>query len=147
MIGRFYLLVAFLCSLVLGVSVHFFAFDRAGVLETRTFLKNGITPRQATQSGPMLVIDGRIHPAFIPDSDSHKIRNGVGVSGDGRIIWFALSRRPVNFHTFARLFRDCLKTPNALFLDGTISQMWSPEKRRLSFHPAGPIIAVTRREE
>ena len=33
MIGRFYLLVAFLCFLVLGVSVHFFTFDRAGVLE------------------------------------------------------------------------------------------------------------------
>ena len=125
--------------------VFFAGGGRAGVMETRAFLKSGMRPRQATQSGPMLVINGRIHPAFIAASDSRKIRNGVGVPADGRGVWFALSTQPVNFHTFARLFRDCLKTPNALFLDGTISQLWSPQRRWLSFYPAGPIIAVTRR--
>nr|MBA2467132.1 phosphodiester glycosidase family protein [Sphingomonas sp.] len=40
--------------------------------------------RFATQSGPMLVIDGKLHPAFDHDGTSLHIRNGVGVGGDGR---------------------------------------------------------------
>jgi uncharacterized protein YigE (DUF2233 family) len=116
---------------------------QAGVTESRRFARLRIRPAHATQSGPMLVINGRIHPRFRPASESRKIRNGVGVAADGRTIYFVLSEDPVNFHTFARLFRDRLKTPNALFLDGTISQIYAPELRRYGgIMPMGPIIAV-----
>ena len=37
---------------------------------------------------------------------------------------FAISETPVNFHTFARLFRDRIGCRNALYLDGTISQFY-----------------------
>jgi len=83
----------------------------------------------ATQSGPMLVIHGRVHPAFKPDSVSRLFRNGVGVTGSGRVI-FAISDGPVNFYEFATLFRDCLKCTDALFLDGTVSSLYAPSLGR-----------------
>ncbi|MEO1749932.1 MAG: phosphodiester glycosidase family protein, partial [Pseudomonadota bacterium] len=87
--------------------------------------------------------DSALHPRFLPKSDSLHIRNGVGTSADGSKVWFAISQEPVNFHSFARLFRDHLKTPNALFLDGSISKLFAPDlnRRDLGF-PMGPIIGV-----
>ena len=73
--------------------------------------------RLATQSGPMLVIDNRINPIFIPGSTDRTRRNGVGISADGTLR-FVISEDRVNFHDFARLFRDELKCADALFLDG-----------------------------
>lgn len=97
----------------------------------------------ATQSGPLLVIDGRIHQAFMPNSNSRLYRNGVGVSRDGRAV-FAITEEPVNFYEFALLFRDGLECPNALFLDGSISSLYAPELGRNDFSMGlGPIIAVT----
>jgi uncharacterized protein YigE (DUF2233 family) len=113
------------------------------VVESRSFKAAAPACRIATQSGPMLVIDGQLHPRFLPDSDSFNIRNGVGVSGDGQKAWFAISNRAVTFHQFARLFRDHLHTPNALFLDGSISRLAVPALGRQDFGvPMGPIIGV-----
>lgn len=97
----------------------------------------------ATQSGPMLVIDGELHPRLIPDGTSKFYRNGVGVSADNKTAFFAISDRRVNFHDFARLFRDELKTPNALFFDGKVSRLYSPANARndLGF-PLGPIVGL-----
>ncbi|MDF9865491.1 uncharacterized protein YigE (DUF2233 family) [Methylorubrum pseudosasae] len=53
--------------------------DRAGVLDTGRYLRAKPAPDFATQSGPMLVIDGKIHPKISADGPSQKIRNGVGV--------------------------------------------------------------------
>lgn len=115
---------------------------KAGVLETNAYIAAGKRPRFATQSGPMLVIDGRLHPSFLPQSDSLKIRNGVGVDRNG-IVHFALSEGFVRFHDFATLFRDALGCDNALFLDGSISSLYAPEiGRQDSLFPMGPIIAV-----
>ena len=97
----------------------------------------------ATQSGPMLVIDGALHPRFIKDSDSRKIRNGVGMTDDGKAV-FVISDTPVNFYDFASLFRDKLGAKNALYLDGTISRLYAKDIRRNdSGLPMGPIISVT----
>ncbi|MEL7453414.1 MAG: phosphodiester glycosidase family protein, partial [Pseudomonadota bacterium] len=102
-----------------------------------------LSPDFATQSGPMLVIDGALHPAFNVDGPSKKRRNGVGISADGETKIFAISEEPVNFHTFATLFRDKLQAPNALFLDGTVSKLYAPELERDDIGlPMGPIIAV-----
>ena len=98
----------------------------------------------ATQSGPMLVIDGALHPRFLPRSDSLKIRNGVGVTPDGRV-HFAISREPVRFHDFGTLYRDAIGTPNALFLDGTISTFETDGFRRTTFRRIGPILSVSER--
>ncbi|MCV2881929.1 phosphodiester glycosidase family protein [Actibacterium sp. XHP0104] len=116
--------------------------DAAQVIETRTYAAAPPDCRYATQSGPMLVIDGALHPRFLPDSDSRHIRNGVGVKKDGTVV-FAISQRPVTFHEFGRLFRDRLNTPNALFLDGRISRLYAPELGRNDLGlPLGPIVGV-----
>ncbi|MEL6573181.1 MAG: phosphodiester glycosidase family protein [Pseudomonadota bacterium] len=115
----------------------------ARVFETRAFAETQPSCRDATQSGPMLVIDGALHPRFIPDGTSLHIRNGVGTSADGAKAIFAISNEPVNFYSFARLFRDALNTPNALFLDGNISRLHADDLGRSDFgFQLGPIIGV-----
>lgn len=114
----------------------------AGVLETKAFVRRKIKATFATQSGPMLVIDGRLHPRFKADSQWRNRRNGVGVAGK-RIV-FALADDPVTFHQFARVFRDVLKTPNALYLDGSISRLYATDINRNDFgFSMGPIVAVS----
>jgi uncharacterized protein YigE (DUF2233 family) len=115
----------------------------AGVMETARFLANGPKARFATQSGPMLVIDGRIHPKILPSGTSAKIRNGVGAR-EGSLVVFAISEEPVTFFAFARLFRDALNCPNALFLDGSVSSLFAPNlKRSDGLAPMGPIVGVS----
>lgn len=80
--------------------------------------------RLATQSGPALVLDGEIHPAFRPASSSLKIRNAVGVL-DPHTVVLVKSREPVRFHDLATLFVDELRVRDALYLDGTISSLWA----------------------
>ncbi|WP_102128346.1 phosphodiester glycosidase family protein [Deinococcus planocerae] len=94
--------------------------ERAGVTETGAYRRLGLTPAYATQSGPLLVQGGRLHPAFNREGTSFKVRSGVGVCRDGRVR-FVVSAGPVNFHTFALFFRDTLRCPDALYLDGSIS--------------------------
>ncbi|MBA2770812.1 MAG: phosphodiester glycosidase family protein [Sphingomonas sp.] len=94
----------------------------------------------ATQSGPMLVIDGDLHPAFEPDGESRNIRNGVGIAPDGRPV-FAISEDVVSFGKFARLFRDELKAKNALYFDGSVSSLWDPANgRRDARAELGPMM-------
>ena len=113
------------------------------ILESRRFAKVRPDCRHATQSGPMLVIGGKLHPRFKPASDSLNIRNGVGVSADGRTAFFAISNRAVNFATFARLFRDGLGTPDALYFDGSVSRLYAPELGRTgSGFAVGPIVGL-----
>jgi uncharacterized protein YigE (DUF2233 family) len=120
---------------------------RADVIESLRFADNAPSCRFATQSGPMLVIDGDLHPRFRQDSDSLNVRNGVGVSDDGRRMVLAISDEPVNFHHFARFFRDELGTPNALYLDGRISRLHAPGIDRSDFgFPVGPIIGIIERD-
>jgi uncharacterized protein YigE (DUF2233 family) len=114
---------------------------RPRVVESSEYpaLSKGV--RLATQSGPLLLRRGRVHPAFIPDSDSRKIRNGVGVSGHTAI--FVISEQPVNFYEFALYFRDVLRCRDALYLDGTVSALHSPALRRSDFvRELGPILGV-----
>jgi uncharacterized protein YigE (DUF2233 family) len=117
----------------------------AGVMESTAFAASGIQPVLATQSGPMLVIDGQIHPRFEPDGTSRYIRNGVGADGGKRAV-FAISRQPVSLGSFARLFRDALGVRNALFFDGAISALHGGSKYLVGGgHPVGPMLAVTRK--
>lgn len=96
----------------------------ARVVETDDYAPRG-SVINAMQSGPILVGNGRIHPRFIKDYHSKYIRNGVGVDREGRVV-FAISNQPVNFYDFATLFKDALGCPNALYLDGSISEMHAP---------------------
>ncbi len=115
---------------------------RPGVRTSAAWASAPPATRFATQSGPMLVIDGQLHPAFQPDGQSRQVRNGVGVRGEITVL--AISRDRVSFGLFARLFRDELKSPNALYLDGFVSALATPDQRIVGGdHPAGPVITAT----
>ncbi|EGJ22609.1 hypothetical protein RSWS8N_11005 [Cereibacter sphaeroides WS8N] len=117
--------------------------DGFRVIESRAFAAERPACRHASQSGPMLVIGGELHPRFLVDSDSRYIRNGVGVSADGRRAVFAISNRPVTFHEFGRLFRDELGLPEALYFDGSISRLYDRGARRSDWGtPMGPIVGL-----
>jgi uncharacterized protein YigE (DUF2233 family) len=48
---------------------------------------------------------------------------------DGKmVVKFALSEGAVNFYSFAKFFRDVLGCPDALYLDGSISTFYAPER-------------------
>ncbi len=118
--------------------------DRVGVAATDAYVKRNEKPDFATQSGPMLVIDGKIHPKFSPGGMSYKMRNGVGVL-DAHTAIFVISENAVNFYDFALLFRDGLKCANALFFDGTVSSLYSPELgRNDGFAALGPMVGAVK---
>jgi uncharacterized protein YigE (DUF2233 family) len=123
-----------------------FYIDKVGphITATKNYLKETVdkSVNYATQSGPMLVINGKLHPAFNATSNSLYIRSGVGIDSTGKAV-FAISNQPVNFHTFATLFKDIFGCNNALYLDGAISLMYLPDIRDDRGGNFGPIISVS----
>ncbi len=95
------------------------------ICETSKFSTNNNT-KYATQSGPMLVIDGKIHSAFKIGSTSLNIRNGVGILPDNKVV-FAMSKKEINFYDFANYFKN-MGCKNALYLDGLVSRTYLPEQ-------------------
>jgi uncharacterized protein YigE (DUF2233 family) len=109
---------------------------------TQKFTDNS-SVQYATQSGPMLVIDGKIHSAFKENSVNVNIRNGVGILADNRIV-FAMSKKEINFYEFADYFKK-LGCKNALYLDGFVSRTYLPEKKWIQTDgDFGVIIGVTK---
>jgi uncharacterized protein YigE (DUF2233 family) len=125
--------------------VFFGTGDNWQVLSSEAFaIKVSKRPEFGTQSGPMLVIDGMIHPDFDANGPSKYIRNAVGVDTQGRA-HFVISEQPVSFGRLARLMRNELRTSNALYLDGEVSALWNPARERMDGkYPLGPLILVTR---
>lgn len=101
----------------------------------------------ATQSGPMLVIGGDLHPRFDADGDSRYVRNAVGIGPDGKPL-FVMSQDVVSFGKLARFFRDELKSRDALYLDGSVSSLWDPANGRLDdFTELGPMVVAFKPRE
>ncbi|HVZ41970.1 MAG TPA: phosphodiester glycosidase family protein [Candidatus Kapabacteria bacterium] len=99
----------------------------------------------ATQSGPMLLIDGAIHPVFVKGSEHLNVRNGVGVRDDGAVI-FAMSRDKVSLYDFASYFK-ALGCRNALYLDGFVSRCYCPEKNCTQLDgDFGVMIGITEKD-
>lgn len=114
--------------------------NTAGICITEKFKRDNV--KYATQSGPMLVIDGQIHPEFKEESTNLNIRNGVGILKNGKII-FAMSKEEINFYDFANYFKKqgCI---NALYLDGFVSRTYLPsENWNQTDGNFGVIIGVT----
>ena len=95
----------------------------AAVRTSEAFKADDKAVQAATQSGPMLLIDGKLNEQFIDDSASLKWRSGVCAPSPHEVV-FAVSEAPVNFHTFGRLFRDKLHCRDALYLDGSLSEIY-----------------------
>lgn len=115
--------------------------EQAIIKTTTDYVSAGFVANYATQSGPMLVINGEINPQFIIDSQSLKIRNGVGVKENR--VYFVISRRPISFYDFAKVFKDDLAIEQALYLDGSVSSIYLPgQGLNTQRAKLGPIIAL-----
>ena len=115
----------------------------AHVVATSEYVPDVDGLRLATQSGPLLLRRGQVHPAFDPASRSRHLRNGVGVCAGKPV--FVISRRRVTLHAFALHFRDALGCDDALYFDGAISSLHAPALGRSDQRAGlGPIIAVVR---
>ncbi|MCL9806568.1 phosphodiester glycosidase family protein [Flavobacterium amniphilum] len=114
----------------------------AKICTTEDFINNGKV-NYATQSGPMLVINGEIHSAFKENSTNLNIRNGVGILPNNEIL-FAMSKKEINFYDFAAYFKK-MGCKNALYLDGFVSRTYLPEKNWVQTDgDFGVIIGVTK---
>lgn len=103
----------------------------ARIVETSQF-EDVVEPvRYATQSGPLLLREEIIHPAFNEGSKNCRLRSGVGVDKEGTI-YLVISNGAVNFWDFATYFRDTLNCTDALYLDGGISHLYAPSLQRTS---------------
>jgi uncharacterized protein YigE (DUF2233 family) len=123
--------------------VFFLSASGANIVESSEYPKIGGQVVLATQSGPLLVNKGKIHNKFKVNSTSRVIRNGVGIISQTTVV-FAISDEPVNFFEFATLFQDNLHCTDALYLDGSISSLYSVELNRNDIRAdLGPIIGVS----
>jgi len=125
-----------------------FAITHEKAFITNTQMFNKLTDLQsilfATQSGPLLVMDGKIHPKFDMNSKNKHIRSGVGIISPRRVV-FAISDNTVTFFDFATLFKDKFGCKDALYLDGVVSRMYLPELKRYDLDGGfASIIAVTK---
>ncbi|MDB5430319.1 MAG: hypothetical protein JWP35_1435 [Caulobacter sp.] len=124
-----------------------FYVDRDGgahVEETHAFIAHADRAVWATQSGPLLLNQGAMHPAVMPNGESVLIRNGVCVAGPDTA-WFVISDGKVSLGRLARFFRDGLGCRDALYLDGTVSSLWAPSlKRQDTRKGLGPFVVVSR---
>ncbi len=112
---------------------------------TQAYAARKTKPRWATQSGPMLLIAGKLHPQVSADGPSRNIRNGACLR-DSTHAFFAIGEDAVSFGKLARLFRDALKCRDALYFDGYVSGAWIPSEQRMDNRaPLGPIVVVTNR--
>lgn len=115
--------------------------NKAAICRTAA-LPNTRKIRFATQSGPLLLIDGRIHPAFNAASKNLNIRNGVGILPDGSVL-LVMSKSKVGLHEFATYFQK-QGCRNALYLDGFVSRTYLPAKGWVQADgDFGVIIGVT----
>jgi len=118
--------------------------NKATVCKTTTFKNKDI--KYATQSGPLLLIDGKIHQKFRNGSKNLNIRNGVGILPNNQLV-FAMSKNKINFYDFANYFRS-LGCKNALYLDGFVSKTYLPDKNWNSVDGNfGVIIGETKKRE
>ncbi len=124
--------------------VFYLTTDKRPVICTTTDFVNKGKIQFATQSGPMLLINGQVHPAFKKGSTNLNIRNGVGILPDNKIV-FAICKEPVNLYDFAMYFKN-MGCTNALYLDGFVSRAYLPEKNWIQTDGSfGVIIGVTQR--
>lgn len=133
--------------------VFYVADGGAGIIESEKFnsLSGREGVREATQSGPLLVVGGEVNQSLKPDSRSLYVRNGVGVKSAGEV-YVVISADEVNLHDFASVFKERLHCADALYLDGCVSQAYLPERgahiperRRCDKELVG-LLGVARRE-
>lgn len=116
--------------------------NKSIIVSTKNF-KTDSSIKFATQSGPMLIINGKINHVFKKHSKNLNTRNGVGILKNGNPV-FVMSKKEINFYAFASLFKS-LGCENALYLDGFVSRAYFPEENWIQKDgDFGVIIGITK---
>ena len=124
--------------------VFFIHEKKAGILPSTIFQNKKQSATWATQSGPMLLINNKVHPAFKKGSTNLNIRNGVGMISEYEIA-FVISQKEFNLFDFAMLFKEKLNCKNALYLDGFVSRAYIPDLNRNDLDgDFGVMIAISK---
>ena len=110
----------------------------AHVVDTLEFTRSFKQVLEATQSGPALVLNGKLHSSFQAGSSNRLPRNAIGVSSKA-VVQLVISDDWVNFDDMAKFMRDVLKCTDALYLDGNISKLRVPNIREEDGDFAGMI--------
>ena len=103
---------------------------KARIQTSAAYHIGGHYPDWALQSGPMLLLDGKINPRFVKDLSSPHKRNAVCTTADGRLYFILTedydpgSEWP-SFHRYAEALQH-LGCQQALYLDGTLSDWYLP---------------------
>lgn len=110
----------------------------------KTFYKTKAV-KYATQSGPLLLDNGKLNEKIKANSNNYYIRSGVGVINENRII-FVISEDAVTFYDFKMVF-TALGCYSALYFDGFVSRMYKNDKypqraNVISDYNFGPMITV-----
>ncbi len=114
---------------------------KARIVDAHLF-KESTDIEYAVQSGPLMIRGGVLHPRFLKDSTSRKIRNAVGINAEGRVTFF-FSDTPVTFYDLARTAQECYAIVDMLYLDGSISTLYvAPDPAPAPRAPFVTMIAV-----
>jgi uncharacterized protein YigE (DUF2233 family) len=123
--------------------------NNAKIIESSKY-HDSLHCKYAVQSGPMLLIDGKIHPKFNPKSKNRRHRSGIGINDKGQVIFLMSEHKSDNyptFYQFATMFKR-LHCKNALFLDGTISMMkQNPTAKEKQSFKFATMIAVIKKHQ
>ena len=126
--------------------IFFVHHQQFSILESTRFDKERPELNHALQSGPLLLQDRQIHPAFTPGSKNCRLRSGIGILSNGHAV-IAISNGAVNFFDFAVWFRDVAGATDALYLDGAISTLYTKERLGDSGETYAGFLVVTRKKE
>jgi uncharacterized protein YigE (DUF2233 family) len=125
--------------------VFYVADGRAAVVTTAEFARRGIgssSIQAATQSGPMLVVDGRAARQF-PAAWRKRIgRNAVCTRANGTVL-FVLGRDQTH-GSLAEALRGPLACRDALYLDGNVSDLFTGTGSLPALAAYGAILYVAR---
>lgn len=102
------------------------------ILTTKAYQQKKLKPTFAMQSGPMLLIDGKINHQFKPTLESYHKRNAVCLDKHDKLLFILTTSGKPNLYTFSHGLQK-IGCHNALYLDGTISNWYIPKEFN-SFH-------------
>ncbi len=122
--------------------VFFIHQNQFRIQESTSFHEDQPEVDDALQSGPLLLQDNQIHPAFTRGSTNCRLRSGIGISSSGHAV-IAISNGAVNFYDFATWFRDTANATDALYLDGAISSLFTGEVKKIHRESYAGFLVVT----
>ncbi|OOF56925.1 phosphodiester glycosidase family protein [Rodentibacter myodis] len=105
---------------------------RPYILTTKAYQQKKLKPTFAMQSGPMLLIEGKINHQFRPTLASYHKRNAVCLDKKNRLFFILTTQGQPNLYRFSQGLQK-IGCYNALYLDGTISNWYIPNQFN-SFH-------------